>query len=176
MRSVFQHACYISILSLAAITLGACETGKTNKATIEPPSFDMESGTMIAEDTLTQADYIVAGFMPPDIGNPVLNARKKKNCAFSSYHREETVGYEFDSQNRLSFRIAPDIDLFDLGDSEAEISVRYTVFLGGPPQKKLCTFGNGYYGLVPFVSNNPEIFDNLTDIEHIKSMVEDELF
>ena len=176
MRTTFYHACYLSILSLAIIGLGACESGKADRAAIIPPPFDVESATMIAEDTLSQADYIVAGFMPPDIGNAALNAGEKKNCAFSSYHREETVGYEFDRQSRLSFRIDPDIDLFDLGDSEAEISFRYTVFLGGPPQKKLCTFGSGYYGLVPFVSNNPQILDDLTDIDHIKSMVEDELF
>lgn len=170
-----MRSCYrsIAIVIFAVLGLGACQTTNTYKTQIHPPDFDHSGGTMIAENTLTQHDYIVAGFTPPD---HTVHVREKKNCAFSSFHRKETVGYEFDANQRLSFRIDPDIDIFDLDDIEAEFSVRYTVFLGGKPTKRPCTYGTGYYGLVPYVGNNPDILEDMTDIDHIKSLVEDELF
>lgn len=160
-------------LALAMAGLTSCETQQTKRVTTTPPPLVYETATMIAEDTLTQSDYIAAGFAPPGLSHNNTALGAKKSCSFSSFHRKDTIAYEIDPQQRLAFRFSPDIDIFDLDDIDAKFSLRYTRSLGQAPSKRPCTFGSGYYGLVPYIRNNPGFIGNLTDMDNIKSMVED---
>jgi len=173
MLSSFDKAYYLIFSSLVILGLSACSTDRMmNRSTMFSPSFETE--TMTVEDVLRQGNGVVAGLIPPESGS-IIAGHNKKRCIFSSFQRNDTLGYEIDANRRISFRINPDIDISDLGDSDVEFSLRYTMHFGPAPKKRPCTFGNGYYGLLPYMHHNPTFLDQLTEIETIKAMIEENL-
>lgn len=162
------------LLLLALIALPSCGTvDRDRKTRAAPPPLD-DPSIMLAETSITQDNYIAAGFLPPTAGAaPTLGVKEK--CAFSSFHRKDTFGYEFDPHQRLAFRFSPDIDIFDIGDADLKVSLRYTRTFGPAPKKRPCTFGSGYYGLIPYFRNNPGFIGSMTDFDTIKHMIRKEL-
>lgn len=97
----------------------------------------------------------------------------KKSCSFSSFQRKNTIGYEFDESSRISFSASPKIDVFDPSDFDMKVSVKFTHSFGGASNKRPCTYGSGYYGLVPYISNNAINLNRITSIDNIKSMIDE---
>ena len=96
-----------------------------------------------------------------------------KTCSFSSFQRNNTIGYEIDPSRHVSFNASPSFDIWNPTDFEAKVSLKFTKALGGPANKRPCTFGSGYYGLVPYLTNNPETLSVITDPTTIKSLVQE---
>lgn len=96
-----------------------------------------------------------------------------KGCRFSSMQRKNTLGYEIDPSRHLTFTASPSFDIWDPTDFKAKFSVRFTKALGGDALKRPCTFGSGYYGLLPYLRYNPEMFSVITDPTTIKSMLKE---
>lgn len=107
--------------------------------------------------------------------NASLNNAAKK-CSFSSFHRKNALGYEFDDRRQLSLKISPDIDVFDMNVSDVEVGLNFTMALGGSSNKRpKCTYGSGYYGWLPYAVNNDVQLDGLTDIHRIKSFAQEKI-
>lgn len=100
----------------------------------------------------------------------------RKSCSFSSFHRKNTVGYELDGSRHISFSASPSFDLFDADDFEMKLGLRFTKALGGPANKRpKCTYGTGYYGLLPYAMNDDFNLGGLTDEGNIRSFVQEKL-
>lgn len=99
--------------------------------------------------------------------------KEKKACSFSSFQRKNTLGYEWDESTHLSMTVSPKFDVWSMDDFEVKTSVRLTYALSGAANKRPCTFGSGYYGIIPYVSHNPAIINTFTNPSAIKSMLKD---
>ena len=107
---------------------------------------------------------------------PARENIKTKQCSFSSFHRKNTIGYELDDRRHIGFRVSPDVNVFDLSDTNVKMGLRFTMALGGSANKRpKCTYGSGYYGLLPYAMNNEIDFDGLTDIDKIKSYAQERM-
>jgi hypothetical protein len=102
-------------------------------------------------------------------------AKQESSCSFSSIQRKHTLGYEIDPSRHVAFTASPSFDIWDPSDFKARFSLRFTKSLGGEALKRPCTFGSGYYGLIPYISNNPDTFATITNPTTVKSMVQDRL-
>lgn len=101
--------------------------------------------------------------------------KKVKSCSFSSAQRKHTFGYEIDPSRHVTFVASPSFDIWDPSDFKARFGVRFTKSLGGEALKRPCTFGSGYYGIIPYLTNNPDTLSTVTNPMTVKSMVEDRL-
>lgn len=105
-----------------------------------------------------------------------LGAAPKKSCSFSSFHRKNAIGYEIDDRRHIGFNVSPSVDLFDPSDAEVKVGLNFTMAFGGPANKRpKCTYGTGYYGYLPFAINDGVNLSGLTDINTIKSFVQEKL-
>ena len=119
------------------------------------------------------------GAIQPATGGVALTANAapaKPSCGFSSFQRKHTIGYEFDESHHLSFKVSPSFDIWDPSDFETKVSLRFTKALSGPANKRpKCTYGSGFYGLLPYATNEGIHLNGLFDSGNVKSFVEDKL-
>lgn len=152
-------------LCLLILLTTACDTSKKTRVTAPlPPPIDM-----IAD---------ISG-VPPMVDGPTLalaqNAAPAKSCSFSSFQRKNTIGYEWDESTHLNFTVSPSFDVWSMNDFDVKTSIRFTHALGGAANKRPCTFGSGYYGLVPYLANNEGTLTAITSPSMIKSLINDKI-
>ena len=161
------HAPKVTAGSLCLLILltTACDTPKKTRLTAPlPPPIDM-----IAD---------ISG-VPPVDGVPTLalaqNGAPAKSCSFSSFQRKNTIGYEWDESTHLNLTVSPSFDVWSMNDFDVKTSIRFTHALGGAANKRPCTYGSGYYGLVPYLSNNKGIISKVASPSLIKSLINDKI-
>lgn len=138
-------------------------------APMPPPTVMTDSGEIIVPPSAQGSGVAGASL------GLAQNNIPGKSCSFSSFHRKNTFGYEIDPSQHISFTASPSFDIWDPGDFEAKFNIKFTRALGGPANKRPCTFGTGYYGLLPYLLNNEGTLDKLTDTSSIKSMVQERI-
>ena len=103
-------------------------------------------------------------------------APAQSSCRFSSFQRKHTLGYEFDESRHIFFKVSPSFDIWDPSEFDTKVSLRFTKAIGGPANKRPdCTYASGFYGLIPYASNEGINIGGLFDNGNIKSFVEDKL-
>ena len=108
-----------------------------------------------------------------DLSNSV---KAKQSCSFSSFHRKNAIGYEIDGSRHIGFVVSPSVDVFDPSDAKVRVGLNFTMAFGGSANKRpKCTYGSGYYGLLPYAMNDGVSFSGLTDINSIKSLAREKL-
>jgi outer membrane murein-binding lipoprotein Lpp len=154
-------------LAAVCVLLSGCfSTNKKNRiAAPLPPLSDLSVAYDVIQPATGSANRTTHNTTP-----------SQKSCHFSSHHRKNTIGYQFDESSHLSFKASPSFDVFDPSYMEVKVGLRFTKSFGGKTQKRPdCTYGSGYYGLLPYVVNNDISLGGLTDKGTIKSYVEDRL-
>ena len=116
----------------------------------------------------------------PDLNTPIKTAldaqpEQGKGCSFSSMQRKHTLGYEIDPSRHITFKASPSLDFWTMDDFKMKASLRFTKSLGGEALKRPCTFGTGYYGLLPYLTNNADTLSSITKPSMIKSLVQDKM-
>lgn len=148
---------------ISAIGLGACGMVKSNTG------YKLKSSTLSQKLDVTELET-------SDIHAVALNAAPKESCSFSSFHRKNTLGYEIDDRRHIGFRVSPSVDVFDPSNAKVKIGLNFTMAFGGPANKRpKCTYGSGYYGLVPYAMNDGVNLGGLTDVGSIKGFVQEKL-
>lgn len=105
-----------------------------------------------------------------------VSAVPEKSCEFSRHHRKHTVGYEIDPSRHIAFDVRPSMDIWNPSDMDTEVSLRFTKSLGGPANKRPnCTYGSGFYGLLPFASNEGINLSGALEGENVKSYIQERL-
>ena len=145
---------------MAVITLGVTGCVSTpkrmNVAAPKPPVTNLQTASAVDFAAIQPA----AGSphsMPMPTVHTAMHAREntETSCAFSSFHRKNTVGYELDSARHISFTASPSFDIWDASDFDMKVGIRFTKALGGAANKRpKCTYGSGYYGLLPYLAND----------------------
>jgi hypothetical protein len=164
---------YLAIIC-CAVLLSACVTTSQKTSRIKapiPPLSDVSTANIAALSNIETAS-----------GNPsrVLELpsaeRQTRQCSFSSFHRKNTIGYELDDRRQIGFRVSPDIDVFDLSETQVKVGLNFTMALGGSANKRpKCTYGSGYYGLLPYAINSDIDVSGLTDMDRIKSYAQERI-
>lgn len=164
---IFRNLC----VGLALVGLSACvSTSKTKHAFAPlPPKNSQVAGIM---------NPSILSNIQPALGyqdNIQLSQNAKKSCSFSSFHRRNTIGYEFDESRHIAFKASPKVDVFNPDDAEVEFSLRFTKSFGGKANKRPdCTYGSGFYGQLPFLVNDGVETSSL-NMTGVKSYVQERL-
>jgi hypothetical protein len=97
-----------------------------------------------------------------------------KSCSFSRFHRGHAVGYEIDPSRHIGLTVSPRMDVWNPADIDTKVSLRFTKALGGIANSRPdCTFGQGFYGLVPYASNKGKLpIGSLLKKNEVKSYFE----
>jgi len=161
---------YVATLLCALLGIGGCATSSPRiqkNAALLPPQHNINDYAL-SEHHLNAIEASSGGDM-------ALSGAPKK-CSFSSFHRKNALGYEFDDARQLSLKISPDIDVFDMSVSDVEIGLNFTMALGGKANKRpKCTYGSGYYGWLPYAVNNDVELGGITDMKNIKSFTKEKI-
>jgi len=126
----------------------------------------------------TTVTLIDLGQIEPSNGLALTEIKEetRKSCSFSKFHRKHTLGYEMDESRHIALKVSPSFDVFDPSDFETKVSLRFTKAIGGAANKRpKCTYGKGFYGLLPYATNERINFGGLFDGDNIKSFVEEKL-
>ena len=164
-----MHVLMTGYLSLGLVACGSA-----------PKKFDV-AAPLPPQNLSDQNIGTIAALQPAagGVGGQALAMKTKKDCHFSSFHRKNAIGYEFDDRRHLSFTASPSMDL-DGSDFEMKVGLRFTKALGGPAKKRPdCTYGSGYYGWLPYAANNDFDIDidlnNMFSDENIRAYIEKKL-
>ena len=154
---------YVALLGV----LSACGTVNHNDVSSTPlPPLTDYSLSLAEINPATGADVVIT----------LNQAESKKSCRFSSFQRKNTIGYELDDSRHIGFNISPSFDIFNPTDIEVKIGFKFTKAIGGAALKRPdCTFGSGYYGLLPYATNQGFNFNGLTDVRTLKGFVQEKL-
>lgn len=153
--------CYL----LMTILLMGCQTApKTRVIAPSPPSSFDETMPLINLEELQKQNL-----------KPEAPANEKKSCSFSSFQRKNTLGYEWDESTHIALRVSPSFDIWQPDDIKVKTSLRLTHALGGAANKRPCTYGSGYYGLVPYLTNDGDVVSRLTNPSGLKSLVQEKI-
>lgn len=156
----------INAALLSCLILASCATSQRtmNVGAPMPPLSDISSSVALTE------------IEPAARHDIILNNAAKKSCRFSSFQRKNTIGYELDNARHISFNASPSFDLWNPSDMDFKVDLKFTKALGGAANKRPdCTYGSGYYGLLPYAMNEGVNFDGLTDTKTIRGFVQDKL-
>lgn len=152
----------VSLIVIAMLSVTACASERARLAVPLPP------------DMIMTAEATNGGDVSVPRAAVARNVPSVKSCSFSSFQRKNTVGYEFSESTHLALTVSPSFDIWDASDFDVKSTLRFTHALGGSANKRPCTFGSGYYGLVPYIANNPSIVGTITDPGSIKTMLREQ--
>lgn len=145
--------------------LSACGMTKPNN------NYKMQS--YIQKTNLSAIEPAAGGLDTIAIGN---NDSTKESCSFSSFHRKNAIGYEWDESTHIGFDVSPKIDVFNPSNAEVEFGLNFTMALGGAANKRpKCTYGSGYYGFLPYAMNDKIEASGLMNKNNIKSFVREKI-
>jgi|GEM_PF-1370031 len=160
------------IMMCALIGLSACAGNSSKKVRVAAPLPPLSDTT--PSIAAFNAIETAAGGASRELS--VNDKQPSKQCSFSSFHRQNTIGYELDDRRQIGFRVSPDIDVFDLSDTNVKVGLSFSMALGGSANKRpKCTYGSGYYGLLPYAVNNNIDVSGLTDVDTIKSYAQERM-
>ena len=164
------------MMCIAGFGLSGCLSSSHDKPTHSNTEYVQNTSSVMAVRSVTFDENSVI----PDINSvqtAALDADKaeEKGCSFSSMQRKHTLGYEIDPTRHISFKASPSFDVWSMNDFKMKASIRFTKSIGGDALKRPCTFGSGYYGILPYLSNNTDTLSVITNPSMIKSMIQEKM-
>jgi hypothetical protein len=176
LHAYYKHILNTFMVSIAVFGLCGCLSNTSTKPIQTSTEYVQSSSSVMALSSVTFDENSVF----PDLNTPVkvaLNAaeEEEKGCSFSSMQRKHTLGYEIDPSRHITFKASPSFDVWSMGDFKMKASIRFTKSIGGEALKRPCTFGSGYYGIVPYLTNNTDTLSAITNPAAIKSMIQEKM-